>query len=95
MVGFVVGVKDRAVDTAADPDPLAEGVVEGGFGARAICQRLQTPDVVLNGGAVRDIHFEGEAWLLVFGAPRELFRDRITFKNVVTETETVCTFSVH
>jgi len=95
VVGFVVGVKDRAVDTAADPDPLAEGVVEGGFGARAICQRLQTPDVVLNGGAVRDIHFEGEAWLLVFGAPRELFRDRITFKNVVTETETVCTFSVH
>ena len=28
MAGLVVGVKDGAVDTAADPNPMAEGVVE-------------------------------------------------------------------
>lgn len=29
MAGFVVRVEDGAVDAAADPDPLAEGVVDG------------------------------------------------------------------
>jgi len=32
VVGFVVGIQDRAVDAAADLDPLAEGVVGRGFG---------------------------------------------------------------
>ena len=36
---FVVGVEDGAVDAAADPDPLAEGVVDGRFGARAVGDR--------------------------------------------------------
>jgi hypothetical protein len=32
VAGFVVGVQDGAVDAAADPDPLAEGVVDRGLG---------------------------------------------------------------
>ena len=50
VAGFVLGVLDRAVDTAADPDPLAEGVVDGGLGGGSVGQGSQAPGVVVAGG---------------------------------------------
>jgi hypothetical protein len=40
VAGFVVGVQNSAVDAAADLNPLAEGVVDRDFSARAVGQRV-------------------------------------------------------
>jgi hypothetical protein len=56
--GFIVGVEDRAGGAAADLDPLAEGVVDGGFRGGAIGQRLQAAGAVVgraDGGVARRI----------------------------------------
>jgi hypothetical protein len=42
VAGFVVAVEDGAGDAARDLNPLAEGVVDGGFGGRAVLQGLES-----------------------------------------------------